>query len=146
MESDSSFPHHIPDPVVPENLKDLVALVKEGNLDAGFGFDGDCDRIGVVAENGSILWGDQLLIIYSNALLAQRPGSTIIYDVKCTRALEEEIRRLGGTPIMWKTGHSLIEDKLHETGAVLAGELSGHIYFADSFRSWTQPDARRPNF
>jgi phosphomannomutase/phosphoglucomutase len=133
LESDSSFPHHMPDPVVPENMKDLTALVKRENLDAGFGFDGDGDRIGVIAEDGAILWGDRLLIIYAAALLKEKQGATVVFDVKCTRALEEEIRKHGGNPIMWKTGHSLIEDKLRESGGLIAGELSGHIYFADEY-------------
>ncbi|HOL49635.1 MAG TPA: phosphomannomutase/phosphoglucomutase [bacterium] len=133
LESDSSFPHHLPDPVVPENLVDLIKLVKEQKLDAGFGFDGDGDRIGVIGSDGSILWGDQLLIIYGLDILKTKPGSTIVFDVKCTLALEEEIKKAGGIPLMWKTGHSLIKAKLMEEKAVLGGELSGHIYFADQY-------------
>ncbi len=133
LDSDNTFPHHLPDPVVPENLKDLINLVKKEKLDAGFGIDGDGDRIGAVGSDGSILWGDQLLIIFGLDILKRKPSSKIIYDVKCTLALEEEIKAAGGIPIMWKTGHSLIKAKLMEEKAVLAGELSGHIYFADEY-------------
>lgn len=132
-ESDPSFPHHLPDPLVPENLQDLIKAVKENNLDAGFGYDGDGDRLGVVDEKGNILWGDQLLIIYARDILKKLPGSKIIFDVKCSKALEEEIKKAGGIPLMWKTGHSLIENKMHIENAPLAGELSGHLYFADEY-------------
>lgn len=133
MESDGNFPNHLPDPVIPENLKDLIKIVKENNLDCGFGFDGDGDRLGVVDEKGNILWGDQLLIIYSKEILRNKKGEKIIFDVKCSKALEEEIEKEGGIGIMWKTGHSLIENKLHQEKAPLAGELSGHLYFADEY-------------
>ncbi|MFA5645364.1 MAG: phosphomannomutase/phosphoglucomutase [Candidatus Ratteibacteria bacterium] len=133
LESDNTFPAHLPDPIVPANLKDLQNIVTTQSLDAGIGFDGDGDRIGAIAEDGSILWGDQLMILFSRDLLSKHPGATVIFDVKCSRALEESITKAGGKPLMWKTGHSLIEDKLHETGALLAGELSGHIYFADEY-------------
>lgn len=133
LESDNTFPHHLPDPVVPENLKDLIALVKEKKLDAGFGLDGDGDRIGVIGSDGTILWGDQLLIIFGLDILKRKSGITVVFDVKCTLALEEEIRKAGGRPIMWKTGHSLIEAKIMEENAALGGELSGHIYFADEY-------------
>lgn len=133
LESDNTFPNHLPDPVVVENLKDLISLVKEKNLDAGIGFDGDGDRIGVIGSDGSILWGDQLLIIFGLDILKKNPGATIVFDVKCTLALEEEIKNAGGRPIMWKTGHSLIESKIMEENALLGGELSGHIYFADEY-------------
>ncbi len=133
LESDGNFPNHLPDPVVPENLKDLINLVKDKKLDVGLGFDGDGDRLGVVDENGNILWGDQLLIIYMREILKERPKSKIIFDVKCSKALEEEIKKEGGIPLMWKTGHSLIENKLHQEKAPLAGELSGHLYFADRY-------------
>ncbi|MDD3726461.1 MAG: phosphomannomutase/phosphoglucomutase [Candidatus Ratteibacteria bacterium] len=132
-ESDPSFPHHLPDPLVPENLNDLIKIVKENNLEAGLGYDGDGDRLGVVDENGNILWGDQLLIIYARDILKRLPGSKIIFDVKCSKALEEEILKAGGIPLMWKTGHSLIENKMHIEKAPLAGELSGHLYFADEY-------------
>ncbi|HPP30239.1 MAG TPA: phosphomannomutase/phosphoglucomutase [bacterium] len=133
IESDPSFPNHLPDPLVPENLKDLIKVVKGKNLDAGFGYDGDGDRLGVVDEKGNILWGDQLLIIYARDVLKNMPGAKIIFDVKCSKALEEEIRKEGGIPLMWKTGHSLIENKMHIEKAPLAGELSGHLYFADDY-------------
>jgi phosphomannomutase/phosphoglucomutase len=133
LESDGNFPNHLPDPVIPENLKDLIEIVKKYNLDCGFGFDGDGDRLGVIDEKGNILWGDQLLIVYSREVLKERKGEKIIFDVKCSRALEEEIEKMGGIPLMWKTGHSLIENKLHEEKAPIAGELSGHLYFADEY-------------
>lgn len=133
IESDGNFPNHLPDPVVPENLKDLIGIVKENSLDAGFGFDGDGDRLGVVDDRGEIQWGDRLLILYSREILRKRNGSKIIFDVKCSKALEEEIKKAGGVPLMWKTGHSLIENKLHQEKAPLAGELSGHLYFADEY-------------
>ena len=133
LESDGNFPNHLPDPVIPENLRDLIDIVKKYNLDCGFGFDGDGDRLGVVDEKGNILWGDQLLIVYSREVLKERKGEKIIFDVKCSRALEEEIEKMGGIPLMWKTGHSLIENKLHEEKAPIAGELSGHLYFADEY-------------
>ncbi|MCM8758524.1 MAG: phosphomannomutase/phosphoglucomutase [Candidatus Omnitrophica bacterium] len=133
LESDNTFPNHLPDPVVPENLVDLIKLVKEKKLDAGFGLDGDGDRIGVIGSDGSILWGDQLLIIFGLDILKRIPGASVIYDVKCTLALEEEIKKAGGNPIMWKTGHSLIKAKLMEEKAALGGELSGHIYFSDEY-------------
>ncbi|MCX8081874.1 MAG: phosphomannomutase/phosphoglucomutase [bacterium] len=132
-DSDPTFPHHLPDPLVPENLQDLIKTVKENNIDAGFGYDGDGDRLGVVDEKGNILWGDQLLIIYARDILKRLPGSKIIFDVKCSKTLEEEIIKAGGIPLMWKTGHSLIENKMHIEKAPLAGELSGHLYFADEY-------------
>jgi phosphomannomutase/phosphoglucomutase len=133
IESDGNFPNHLPDPVIPENLKDLMEIVIKYNLDCGFGFDGDGDRLAVIDEKGNILWGDQLLIIYSREILKKKKGEKIIFDVKCTKALEEEIEKMGGIPLMWKTGHSLIENKLHEEKAPIAGELSGHLYFADEY-------------
>ena len=133
IESDGNFPNHLPDPVVPENLIDLIKAVKENSLDAGFGFDGDGDRLGVVDDTGKIHWGDRLMILYAKEILRKMPGSKIIFDVKCSKALEEEIKKAGGKPIMWKTGHSLIENKLHQENAPLAGELSGHLYFADEY-------------
>jgi len=132
-DSNPAFPNHLPDPLVPENLKDLTKAVKGKKLDAGFGYDGDGDRLGVVDERGNILWGDQLLIIYARDILKKQPGSKIIFDVKCSKALEEEIVKAGGIPLMWKTGHSLIENKMRLENAPLAGELSGHLYFADEY-------------
>lgn len=130
-EVDGTFPNHHPDPVVPENLEYLKRKVLEKNLEVGFGYDGDGDRIGVIDEKGNIIWGDQLLIIFARDLLKEYPGAKIIGEVKCSRVLYRTIERLGGQAIMWKTGHSLIKSKMKEEGALLAGEMSGHIFFAD---------------
>ncbi|MGZ5792167.1 MAG: phosphoglucomutase/phosphomannomutase PgmG [Croceibacterium sp.] len=132
-EVDGNFPNHHPDPTVPENLEDLRKLVAEKNLDFGIAFDGDGDRIGAIDGEGRIIWGDQLLMIYAEDLLRSRPGSTIIADVKASRALFERVAELGGKPLMWKTGHSLIKSKMKETHAPLAGEMSGHVFFADTY-------------
>ncbi len=132
-EMDGTFPNHHPDPVVPENLVDLIRTVKESGADLGIAFDGDSDRIGVVDENGKIIWGDRLLILYARDVLSRNPGAVIIYEVKCTMLLEEEIQKYGGTPLMWKAGHSLIKAKMKETGALLAGEMSGHMFFKERF-------------
>jgi len=130
---DGTFPNHHPDPTVPENLKDLIEKVKETKADLGIGYDGDSDRIGAVDENGSIIYGDQLMIIYSHDILESQPGSTIVGDVKCSNVMYDEINSSGGKAVMWKTGHSLIKSKMKELGASLAGEMSGHIFFADRF-------------
>ncbi|MGZ3271229.1 MAG: phosphomannomutase/phosphoglucomutase, partial [Croceibacterium sp.] len=132
-EVDGNFPNHHPDPTVPENLEDLRKLVAEKKLDFGIAFDGDGDRIGAIDGEGRIIWGDQLLMIYAEDLLRSRPGSTIIADVKASRALFERVAELGGKPLMWKTGHSLIKSKMKETHAPLAGEMSGHVFFADTY-------------
>jgi phosphomannomutase len=132
-EVDGNFPNHHPDPTVPENLEDLARLVAEKNLDFGIAFDGDGDRIGAIDGQGRIIWGDQLLMIYAEDLLNRRPGAQIIADVKASRALFQRVAELGGKPLMWKTGHSLIKSKMKETGAPLAGEMSGHIFFADDY-------------
>ncbi|MEX2200048.1 MAG: phosphomannomutase/phosphoglucomutase [Dongiaceae bacterium] len=132
-EIDATFPNHHPDPTVPENLADLIETVRREKCDAGIAFDGDGDRIGVVDGEGRILWGDQLMVILARELLARRPGETIIADVKASQVLFDEIARLGGRPLMWKTGHSLIKSKMAETGAPLAGEMSGHIFYADGY-------------
>lgn len=132
-EIDGDFPNHHPDPTEPHNLEDVIALVKKNKADVGLAFDGDGDRIGVVDDEGGILWGDQLMMLYSADVLRERPGATIIADVKASGALFEEIARLGGKPLMWKTGHSLIKSKMAETRAPLAGEMSGHIFFADKY-------------
>jgi phosphomannomutase / phosphoglucomutase len=133
-ESDGSFPNHHPDPTVPENLADLMAAVKSQSADVGIAFDGDADRIGVIDETGEIIWGDQLLIIYARDVIARKgKGQPIIFDVKCSQSLPEAIEKAGGKPIMWKTGHSVIEEKMHETGAPIAGEMSGHMFFAEGF-------------
>ncbi len=130
-EVDGTFPHHHPDPVVPENLKALREKVLELKADFGVGYDGDGDRLGVINDRGEILWGDQLLILFARQLLAEHPGAAIIGEVKCSQVLYDEIARLGGRPVMWKTGHSLIKKKMKEEGALLAGEMSGHMFFAD---------------
>lgn len=127
---DGAFPNHHPDPTVERNLADLRALVAEKGLDLGIAFDGDGDRIGAIDGGGRIIWGDQLLMILSEALLKEVPGATIIADVKASQALFDRIAALGGVPLMWKTGHSLVKAKMKETGAPLAGEMSGHIFFA----------------
>jgi phosphomannomutase len=132
-EIDGTFPAHHPDPTVPENLAPLRRCVAEGGLDCGFAFDGDGDRLGVVDDEGEILWGDQLLMLYAADVLREHPGATIIADVKASGALFEEVARLGGVPLMWKTGHSLIKAKMAETKAPLAGEMSGHLFFADRY-------------
>ncbi len=132
-EPDSNFPNHHPDPTVTENLQDTIKAVLENKADLGIAFDGDGDRIGVVDETGRIIWGDELMILLSRSILAERPGSTIIAEVKCSQTLFDDIEKNGGTSIMWKAGHSLIKAKMKETDAVLAGEMSGHIFFADRF-------------
>lgn len=130
---DGTFPSHHPDPTVAKNLLQLQAAVTNGKLDMGIGFDGDGDRIGVVDGKERILWGDQLLAILSRNVLAEHPGSTIIGDVKSSQVLFNEITRLGGVPLMYKSGHSLIKSKMVETNSPLAGEMSGHIFFADKY-------------
>ncbi len=132
-ESDGRFPNHHPDPTLPENLKDLIATVKEEKADLGIAYDGDGDRLGVIDERGEIIWGDQLMIIFAREILKKHPGARVIFEVKCSQSLTEEIEKAGGIPLMWKTGHSLIESKMQEEGALLAGEMSGHIYFADNY-------------
>jgi phosphomannomutase len=132
-EIDGTFPNHHPDPSVAKNLKDLIETVRKEHCDAGVAFDGDGDRIGVVDETGEIIWGDQLLTIFASEVLAEHKGGTIIADVKASQSLFDEITKLGGVPLMWKTGHSLIKTKMAETGAVMAGEMSGHMFFADKY-------------
>jgi phosphomannomutase len=128
-EIDGTFPNHHPDPTVEENLEDLKALVANKGLDFGIAFDGDADRIGAVDANGRVVWGDQLLMILAEPVLQEQPGATIIADVKASQILFDRIAELGGQPLMWNTGHSLIKSKMKETGAPLAGEMSGHIFF-----------------
>lgn len=130
---DGTFPNHHPDPTEEKNLADLKALVAAKKLDFGIAFDGDGDRIGAIDGQGRVVWGDQLLMIYAEDLLAQAPGSTIIADVKASRALFERVSALGGHPVMWKTGHSLIKSKMKELSAPLAGEMSGHVFFAHQY-------------
>jgi phosphomannomutase/phosphoglucomutase len=132
-EADGNFPNHEADPTVEKNLQDLIRSVKENKADIGIGFDGDADRVGVVDENGTIIWGDELMVIFSRELLKKHPGATIISEVKSSHRLYNDIKLHGGNGIMWKTGHSLIKAKMKETGALLAGEMSGHIFFADRF-------------
>ena len=132
-ELDGRFPNHHPDPTVVDNLTDLIQAVKRSGADVGIGYDGDADRIGAVDEKGDILWGDRLMVVYSRDILATRPGSTIISEVKASQSLYDDIRQRGGRPIMWKTGHSLIKAKMKSEAAVLAGEMSGHMFFADRY-------------
>jgi phosphomannomutase/phosphoglucomutase len=132
-EPDSTFPNHHPDPTVEENLIDVINAVRETKADVGIAFDGDGDRIGVVDETGRIIWGDELMVLFSRDILAAKPGATIIAEVKCSQTLFDDIEAHGGVPVMWKAGHSLIKSKMKETGAALAGEMSGHIFFADRF-------------
>jgi phosphomannomutase/phosphoglucomutase len=132
-EPDSNFPNHHPDPTVEENLQDMIAAVREHKADLGLAFDGDGDRIGIVDETGRIIWGDELMVLFARAVLDEKPGSTIIAEVKCSQNLFDDIEKHGGTPLMWKAGHSLIKAKMKETHAALAGEMSGHIFFADRF-------------
>jgi phosphomannomutase/phosphoglucomutase len=132
-EMDGRFPNHHPDPTVPENLEALVARVRKTGARVGIAYDGDADRLGAVDGNGEIVWGDRLMILFSRALLAQHPGAAILGEVKCSQTLYDDIARHGGRPILWKTGHSLIKTKMREEGALLAGEMSGHLFFADRY-------------
>ena len=130
---DGNFPNHHPDPTIEKNLETLITRVKKRNADLGIAFDGDGDRIGVIDNLGKILWGDQLLAILAEDVLLEQPGSTIIGDVKASQGLFDRIAALGGKPLMWKTGHSLIKNKMKEVNAPLAGEMSGHIFFSDRY-------------
>jgi len=133
-ESDGTFPNHHPDPTVVANLQDLIAAVKREKADIGIGFDGDADRIGIVDGAGTIVWGDYLLILYARDVLARTgKGQSIIFDVKCSQALPDAIAGAGGVPVMWKTGHSLIKEKMKELHAPIAGEMSGHMFFTEGF-------------
>lgn len=133
-ESDGTFPNHHPDPTVDEYVRDMMAEVRGRGAELGIGFDGDADRIGVVDDRGRIVRGDILLLLFGLDLLRRRgPGATLVFDVKCSQVLADEFERAGGVPLMWKTGHSLIKEKMKETGAPLAGELSGHVCFADDY-------------
>ncbi len=132
-EPDGNFPNHHPDPTVPANLQQLIDAVKEDKADLGIAFDGDADRIGAVDENGEVIYGDMLLLIYGREILTRKPGSTVIGEVKCSQVLYDELNRLGGRAIMYKTGHSLIKAKMKEEHAELAGEMSGHMFFADRY-------------
>jgi phosphomannomutase/phosphoglucomutase len=128
---DGRFPNHHPDPTLPDAMETLIAKVRETGAELGIAYDGDADRIGVVDDAGRIIWGDQLLIIFARDILPSRPGAAVISEVKASKVLYEEIERLGGRPIMWRTGHSLIKKKIKEENAPLAGEMSGHIFFND---------------
>ena len=132
-EPDGTFPNHHPDPTVSEHLTDLIEKVRLENAELGIGFDGDADRIGVVDEKGNILWGDQLLTIFARDILSRNPGATIVGEVKCSQNLYKDIKKHGGVPVMAAAGHSLIKNKMRETGALLAGVMSGHICFADNY-------------
>jgi len=130
---DGRFPNHHPDPTVAANISELIKTVREQKADFGVGYDGDGDRIGVVDENGSIIWGDRLMIIFSRDILKTHPGAPIIFEVKCSQALPEMIEKAGGQPVMWRTGHSNLKKKMKEMKAPFAGEMSGHLFFADRF-------------
>lgn len=132
-EPDGSFPNHHPDPTIPENVADLRHRVLQDGLEFGVAYDGDADRIGVVDARGEILWGDRLLVLYARDLLSRSPGAEVIYDVKCSQTLTDAVRDAGGEPVIWKTGHSLIKQKMKETGSQLAGEMSGHIFLGENW-------------
>ena len=132
-ESDPAFPNHHPDPVKPENLQDLIKLVTQSQADIGIGIDGDGDRLGVVDRDGNMIWGDQLMILFWRDILPRYPDLPCIVEVKCSQSLIDEIKHLGGTPLIFKTGHSLIKAKMKETGAIFTGEMSGHMFFADDY-------------
>ncbi|MBP8646611.1 MAG: phosphomannomutase/phosphoglucomutase [Syntrophobacteraceae bacterium] len=130
---DGNFPNHEPDPTILENLNDLISLVRRERLNVGLAFDGDCDRLGVVDHRGEVVFGDRLMILFAREILARRPGATFISEVKCSQVLYDDIRQRGGKVIMWKVGHSLIKAKMREVDAVLAGEMSGHMFFKDRY-------------
>jgi phosphomannomutase/phosphoglucomutase len=133
LEPDGNFPAHMPDPTVPEYMKQLTDLVLAKGFDCGIGYDGDSDRIGAIDEKGDSVYGDRLLGICAAEVIKKHPGAKIVFEVKCSQGLVEYIERIGGTPLMWKTGHSLIKAKMKEEGALLAGEMSGHMFFADDY-------------
>ncbi|MGD0675606.1 MAG: phosphomannomutase/phosphoglucomutase [Polyangiaceae bacterium] len=132
-EMDGRFPNHHPDPTMPENLHALIERVQATGARVGIAYDGDADRLGAVDANGEIVWGDKLMILFSRAVLARQPGAAILGEVKCSQTLYDDIAKHGGRPILWKTGHSLIKTKMKEEGALLAGEMSGHLFFADRY-------------
>ncbi len=136
IEPDGRFPHHHPDPTVEKNVAELKAKVAETGAEVGIALDGDADRIGVVDARGRIVWGDQLMILFARAILAEQPGATFVSEVKCSKALYDEIAKAGGRAIMWKVGHSLIKEKMKEENAVLAGEMSGHIFFSHRYHGY----------
>lgn len=132
VEPDGNFPNHVADPTVEKYMVDLIAKVRSERLDAGVGFDGDADRVGVIDETGRLLWGDELMIFYARSMLPKKSGA-VVFDVKCSQALVDEVKRLGGRPEMWRTGYPHIQSRMRETGAELAGEMSGHMYLADRY-------------
>ncbi|WP_394833855.1 phosphomannomutase/phosphoglucomutase [Pendulispora rubella] len=132
-EMDGNFPNHHPDPTVLENVAELIDRVKKNRARVGIAYDGDADRLGAIDANGDVIWGDKLMILFSRALLKEHPGAAILGEVKCSQTLYDDIAKHGGKPILWKTGHSLIKTKMKETGALLAGEMSGHLFFADRY-------------
>jgi phosphomannomutase/phosphoglucomutase len=136
FDMDGRFPNHHPDPTVPANLAHLIAKVRETGADLGIAFDGDSDRIGAVDEHGSVIYGDLLLLIYAREILRRKPGATFIGEVKCSQVMYDQIAKLGGNGIMYKTGHSLIKAKMKEEHAELAGEMSGHMFFGDRYRGY----------
>lgn len=133
LEPDGNFPSHLPDPTIPEYMKDVQSLVFEFDADLGIGYDGDADRIGAIDDKGNIVWGDKLLAIFAADIVKRKPNAKIVFEVKCSQGLVEYIKSVGGIPIMWKTGHSLIKAKMKEEGALLAGEMSGHMFFAENY-------------
>ncbi len=130
---DGRFPNHFPDPTIPENLRELVRMVRDGKADTGIAYDGDADRIGVITDRGDVLWGDELLLLFARDILKKNPNAAIIGEVKCSQKLYDDIAKNNGRAIMWKAGHSLIKGKMKEEKALLAGEMSGHIFFADRY-------------
>lgn len=130
---DGRFPNHHPDPTIPENLKDVIAAVKKEKADIGLAFDGDADRLGIITNEGEVIWPDRQMMIFAKDVLSRNPGEKIVFDVKCSRVLPEIIKKLGGQPIMWQTGHSILKAKMVEEHAPLAGEMSGHIFFKDGW-------------
>jgi len=136
FEMDGHFPNHHPDPTVPKNLEALIAKVLETKADLGIAFDGDTDRIGAVDNEGTVIYGDQLMILYAREILTRKPGATFIGEVKCSQSLYDDLAKRGGNPIMWKTGHSLIKAKMKESHAELAGEMSGHMFFKDRYHGF----------
>lgn len=133
IEPDGTFPNHLPDPTVQKYMEELIKMIKKGDFDLGVGFDGDVDRIGAVDETGDMIYGDKLTGIFASDVLSKFPGAPIVFDVKCSEGLVEYIEKLGGKPLMWKTGHSLLKAKLREVNAPFAGEMSGHVFFNDRY-------------
>jgi len=133
LEPDGRFPNHLPDPTIPKYMKDVTSLVNELDADLGIGYDGDADRIGAIDDRGNMVYGDRLLALFSGEILARKPGSSVVFEVKCSQGLVDYINQHGGKPVMWKTGHSLIKAKMKELHAEIAGEMSGHMFFADGY-------------